>query len=386
MPEPANPHSALQLLRNHPERFTRQGSVAAAWRTYRGRRLGPYYRLVWREDGRQRTLYLGRQCPLVDEVRRLLAQIQGQARFQREVRLQRARFRREFLRPLKRYLDEAFLTYGGGLYLKGWELRGHYARAGKTPPLRLPGCGLKSSFRLPPLLRAEGSRPRPIPPPLPGTVPAGPPPKFPFPLPAPIAEALFHSTVQTSENQSPDPDPSPSSHTETPEDAPGKSTSPSHRQGRRRGTPPQPTLHPCTGSLNLKTRSEPKTDRSEDKSADRKLPTGSTREPGSSRTPGLLRRNHERFGFVEARIPAILLSNACRLVVFRRPGQRGGIILRPNDSYLEFSPFVTQKFRHSRGPPSRRHEPHSSLNCLFQRADNGRPDLRARSLNRPGMI
>ncbi len=207
MPPPAKHHPALQLLRNHPERFTRQGSIVATWRTYRGRRLGPYYRLVWRENGRQRTLYLGRQGPIVDEVRRLLGIIQAPTRLQRIIRKRRAGFRREVLRPLKRYLDETFLVYGGGLYLKGWELRGHYARAGKLPPLRLPPCGFSdSSTRLDPLLRAEGSRHRPIPPPLPGTVPAGPPPKFPFPPIAPIAEAL--PPEQAAEHQLETPNPS----------------------------------------------------------------------------------------------------------------------------------------------------------------------------------
>ncbi len=209
MPPPAKQHPAIRLLSNHPERFTRQGSVVAAWRNYGDRRLGPYYRLVWREDGRQRTLYLGRQSPLVDDVRHLLATIQARTRFQREVRKRRARFRREVLRPLKRYLDQTFLVYGGGLYLKGYELRGHYARAGKLPPLRLPACGFSdSSSRLDPPLRAEGSRHRPIPPPLPGTVPAGPPPQFPFPPIAPIAEHLPLSPEQAPENQQETPNPS----------------------------------------------------------------------------------------------------------------------------------------------------------------------------------
>jgi hypothetical protein len=213
MPPPAKQHPAIHLLHNHHERFTRQGSIVATWRIYRGRRLGPYYRLVWREDGRQRTLYLGRQGPIVDEVRCLLDIIQAPTRFQRAVRHRRARFRREVLRPLKRYLDETFLVYGGGLYLKGWELRGHYARAGKLPPLRLPACGFSdSSSRLDPLLRAEGSRHRPIPPPLPGTVPAGPPPKFPFPLFAPLAESLPPEQAAEHQPETPNPSAHPDQH------------------------------------------------------------------------------------------------------------------------------------------------------------------------------
>ena len=54
-------HKALTLLREAPTRFACQGTVTTSWRTYRGRRLGPYYRLAWRENGRQRSIYLGRQ-------------------------------------------------------------------------------------------------------------------------------------------------------------------------------------------------------------------------------------------------------------------------------------------------------------------------------------
>ncbi len=33
-------------------RFAVQGSVVAGWRVYRGRRLGPYFRLAYRDGGR----------------------------------------------------------------------------------------------------------------------------------------------------------------------------------------------------------------------------------------------------------------------------------------------------------------------------------------------
>ncbi len=69
-------HKALILLADHPDRFARQGAVVASWRTYRGRRLGPYYRLAWRENRRQRSIYLGPGGPLVDEARRRLHQAQ----------------------------------------------------------------------------------------------------------------------------------------------------------------------------------------------------------------------------------------------------------------------------------------------------------------------
>ena len=118
------PHPALQLLQNEPLRFTRQGAVVATWRTYRGRRLGPYYRLAYRDGTRQRSIYLGRQSPLVDEVRRLLGHCQADHRFRCRARRSRAEFRRRVLDPVKKYMQEAFLRYGHGLYFKGWEIRG----------------------------------------------------------------------------------------------------------------------------------------------------------------------------------------------------------------------------------------------------------------------
>ena len=39
--------------------------------------LGPFYKLRCREAGRARTIYLGREGPLVDEVRRALAALQA---------------------------------------------------------------------------------------------------------------------------------------------------------------------------------------------------------------------------------------------------------------------------------------------------------------------
>ena len=118
------PHPAIQLLQNSPHRFARQGAVVPTWRTYQGKRLGPYYRLAYREGNQQRSIYLGRQSPLVDQVRRLLGLCQANHRFRCHARRSRAEFRKRVLRPLKQYLQDAFRLYGHGLYFKGWEIRG----------------------------------------------------------------------------------------------------------------------------------------------------------------------------------------------------------------------------------------------------------------------
>ena len=117
-------HKVITLLRNHPERFACQGSVVATWRTYRGRSLGPYYRLTWRENRRQRSLYLGRGGPLVDQVRGLLNEAQEIRRLKRDHRRNRELFQRTVIEPLENYVKQIFYLYSKGLYLKGWEVRG----------------------------------------------------------------------------------------------------------------------------------------------------------------------------------------------------------------------------------------------------------------------
>ncbi len=117
-------HKALALLRDDPTRFASQGTVVATWRTHRDRRLGPYYRLTWRENGRQRSVYLGRQGPLVDQVRSLLHEAQTARRMIREHRRRTALFRETVIRPIREYVEQVFLLFGNGLYVKGSDIGG----------------------------------------------------------------------------------------------------------------------------------------------------------------------------------------------------------------------------------------------------------------------
>ncbi len=91
------------------------------WREYQGRRLGPYYRLAWREEGRQRSLYLGRSTWVVEKVRELLANLQKELREGRVLqRLERA------ARAASRWSKGLVREQLGrlGLTLKGFEVRG----------------------------------------------------------------------------------------------------------------------------------------------------------------------------------------------------------------------------------------------------------------------
>ena len=105
----------------HPALFASQGSVAATWRTYRGRRLGPYFQVSWRESGRQRWLYLGRSQELADRVGELLARRQHGHR-QRRLFARLKRQARSAYRRWKVFLRQ--LLAGWGIQMKGFEFRG----------------------------------------------------------------------------------------------------------------------------------------------------------------------------------------------------------------------------------------------------------------------
>ncbi|MFH1923443.1 MAG: hypothetical protein ABIP48_26585 [Planctomycetota bacterium] len=116
-----NSHRALGLIAARPEVFARQGSVVAIWRRYRGRKLGPYFRLAYREAGRQCSVYLGRAGRVVEAVRGALAELQRPLKRFREYRKARAQIKAS-LGPVKRELDRRLRRVG--LYMKGFEVRG----------------------------------------------------------------------------------------------------------------------------------------------------------------------------------------------------------------------------------------------------------------------
>ncbi|MBN2578082.1 MAG: hypothetical protein JXB10_03745, partial [Pirellulales bacterium] len=75
----------LQKILANRSLFSRQGAVVASWRYKNGVKIGPYYRLAYRHDGRQCSLYLGRSEELVQEVQQLLAQLQRPLRQRKAV-------------------------------------------------------------------------------------------------------------------------------------------------------------------------------------------------------------------------------------------------------------------------------------------------------------
>jgi hypothetical protein len=120
------------FLAEHATLLSRQASVQASWRRYRGRRLGPYYRLSSREGEKQCSLYLGRCPKMAEEVREALGALQGPLRHERELNRE-VRQIQTAIREEKQALDRDLLPRG--LYRKGNEIRGWRAlrRSSQAP-------------------------------------------------------------------------------------------------------------------------------------------------------------------------------------------------------------------------------------------------------------
>ncbi len=101
--------------------LSRQGEVVAAWRTYRGKRLGPYWRLTYRRSGPSHWLYLARDEDLVQEVRRLLEQWQKPMRDERQWTAMRKASKRALRVAKVRWTEELARV---GLRLQDYEVRG----------------------------------------------------------------------------------------------------------------------------------------------------------------------------------------------------------------------------------------------------------------------
>jgi hypothetical protein len=111
----------LARIDEHAESLRTQGSVVETWRTYQGQRFGPYYRMKFRHQGRQRSIYLGTSAELAEAVRQKLAKLQLPYRQS----LDRRREWKVFHAALRR--QKAILAEhaaAAGIHLKGWEFRG----------------------------------------------------------------------------------------------------------------------------------------------------------------------------------------------------------------------------------------------------------------------
>lgn len=83
-------------MEQHVALLAIQGAIVDGYRTRRGQRLGPYAFLAFRDNGRQRRIYLGTDEQLVAEVRVLLDDLQQPLRQQRFLARQKKIVCKEF--------------------------------------------------------------------------------------------------------------------------------------------------------------------------------------------------------------------------------------------------------------------------------------------------
>jgi hypothetical protein len=96
--------------------FSATGVIAWSWRYYRSKRIGPYFRLVFRQQNRQKSIYLGRSEEFAQFVRDLLINLQ----YARSTRRLRTKIRKS-LRMEKTRLQN--YSKSNGYYMKGFEFR-----------------------------------------------------------------------------------------------------------------------------------------------------------------------------------------------------------------------------------------------------------------------
>ena len=111
----------LAKIREAAPALAATGSIVETWRTYQGRRLGPYYRLAYRESGRQKTIYVGKDAELVAAARSLLEELHVNERIRRTMERQQLAVRAGLRAAKAAWAQE---LQKSGLTLKGYEVRG----------------------------------------------------------------------------------------------------------------------------------------------------------------------------------------------------------------------------------------------------------------------
>ena len=120
-PTPQHTSRALLYIAEHQQVFLRQGCVVASFRKVGNRTNGPYFRLAFRIDGHQHTIYIGRNAKAAEAVRSALNQLHA---FRRH-RLLFDKWEREARRTLRLAKIEAdFHIRPLGLRFHGFQVRG----------------------------------------------------------------------------------------------------------------------------------------------------------------------------------------------------------------------------------------------------------------------
>jgi hypothetical protein len=115
----------FRFLAEHSALFAGQGSIQASYRVYRGRKLGPFFRLSFREGGKQRSQYIGCDRNLAAEIEKQLQKLQEP--------LLRAREVERWLGHCRQNLKVAKLEFRRRLEKHGLRLQGNEVRGWRVP-------------------------------------------------------------------------------------------------------------------------------------------------------------------------------------------------------------------------------------------------------------
>jgi hypothetical protein len=130
----------FRFLSAHGALLAAQGSVQESYRLYQGRKLGPFFRLSFRQAGKQRSLYIGGDRALAAAIEGQLQTLQAPRSNARQIErcladccqsLQAAK------QELRRCLEAQGLHLQGN-EIRGWRTRRHLASAPTNLPVQMP--------------------------------------------------------------------------------------------------------------------------------------------------------------------------------------------------------------------------------------------------------
>jgi hypothetical protein len=123
-PQP-DPLADLGLSVEDRQALARQGFVAEEYRSGRRGRRGPYYRLHWRHQGRQRVRYLGKDLARAEQVKTALVAMQSSQRLLHQVA--------QWLAEVQKSLQRAKQILEPHLAEQGWRFHGYAGRRCRCP-------------------------------------------------------------------------------------------------------------------------------------------------------------------------------------------------------------------------------------------------------------
>jgi hypothetical protein len=130
----------LRFVAAHGALLAVQGSVQETYRHYKGRRLGPFFRLSFRQAGKQRSLYIGRDRGLASAIEGQLQTLQAPRSNARQLERCLAECRRNLQAAKQEFrcrLEAQGLRLQGN-EIRGWRTQRQLAVAPPTPPGQMP--------------------------------------------------------------------------------------------------------------------------------------------------------------------------------------------------------------------------------------------------------